>query len=908
MLSHRTIAGLTILFALPTAPRAAASPIPQHERWNAAGLNRIEKFGTSVAMLGDVNLDGVPDFAVGAPVVDDGGGNSGLVRIFSGATGNQIREITHADVASFGSSVTSAGDFDGDGHNDVLVGAPGVNSISNSGAVYVVSSLGGTVLQTFTGGIPNAGYGSSIANLGDIDADGSADFLIGAPDHKSTVPYGFGLIEVRSGATGAVIHSLLGFAASTRLGELVCATGDFDGDGLSDLATVEYEGLTTISLRVKVRSSATFAILVNDLLTPPSDAIKNPSMASVGDLDGDGRSDLLVAASSDALFGLWGSAKAWGSATAASVFTLVDSKGGLGKSCCGVGDLDGDGLDDFAISRPFAPGGTVSGGTIDIFAADDQAILSSITVKNFDAGASLAGGTDYDADGVGDLLVGAPPLVLGVSGGKAQLYSTATAALLRDKNGRDDRALLNCGSCFFDDIDGDGIAELLAGVSPTTLPVDARELAVLAGGDGHEIKRFQSTGRDFGGALALAPDMNGDGVSDFVVASLNANSAVELHSGADGSLIRAFTDARTSIGYGTSLVVGVQPSGAVHLLIGSPLADTPRTDIGEVLIVDLATGVTIATATGNLVSERYGSAAAFAGDVNNDGTGDWAVAAPRNNKNATEAGRVAVINGKTGTQIKNILGTVANDRLGTAIAAIDDIDADGVPDLVVGVPFAGANDTGELRVYSLKTLSLLRTLTGAVNAANLGTAVAAVDDANGDGFAEVMGSWVSRDRADLMNCATGLLLRPLLPSLAAERLLVAPAWLAAKNGGGDGPLLAIAAPNDGTGGITAGAIALLELDDFYLQIAPDSAAAGVKVFAYTRGGPPASATVLLLEEVNGTPVSVTLDAAVLDVSGGRSVGDTIPVGLSGTVWSIRSYAIGFSGGMVDSQLETLTFE
>jgi hypothetical protein len=171
-----------------------------------------------------------------------------------------------------------------------------------------------------------------------------------------------------------------------------------------------------------------------------------------------------------------------------------------------------------------------------------------------------------------------------------------------------------------------------------------------------------------------------------------------------------------------------------------------------------------------------------------------------------------------------------------------------------------------------------------------------------------MGALAGRLRFDLANGANGKLLRPIFPSFLPERLLTTPRWLAAKNGGGDGPLVAVHAPNDATGGLQAGAIAMIELDDFYLQLSPKSAPAGVKVSAFTRGGPAGSAALLALEEVNGAPLFVTLLNTTLDASGNFSVSDTIPAGLAGTTWGLRSWCVGFDGKLANTQIEELVFE
>ncbi|MBM4015126.1 MAG: hypothetical protein FJ293_09220 [Planctomycetes bacterium] len=888
--------------ALATWLTAAATPalIGQQERWTLTGLNEVEKFGRSVLQLGDVNGDGVPDWAAGVPLLEDGGSRSGYVRVYSGATGASLREFTHDAGPSFGAALANAGDRDADGIDDLLVGAPSAHN--RQGSVYVVSASNGAILQTFDGLWPIARFGMSVANLGDVDGDSVPDYLVGSPDFQSVSPFGFGKVDLLSGASGALLRSWLGRGDTTRLGSVVASAGDFDADGLEDVAHLELNGLSTVELQVRVYSSATGAILMNDALTPAG-ALQGFSAATVSDMDGDGRRDLLVAGWSDGLFGLWGGAAVFGSATAKKLFNQVDSNGGFGLACSGVGDITGDGIGDYAVSRP-----TSRGGAIDVFSGADRSLLHAFTINNFAGGAALSGGVDHNGDGVGDLLIGAPPTTELTSGGKAQLRSLAAGATLKEKSGRDTRALFSAGASFFDDVDGDGLAELLVAAASSSDPLTADAVSVRSGADGSELALFAAGSRNFGGTLITIPDADGDGTSDFAVAAAGDASAVEVRSGATGALIRAITDTRTQISFGKALAAVLQPTGAVHLAIGSPLSDSFRTDAGEVMIVNLSTGALVATTNGNFASEQYGSSIVAVGDVNNDGTVDWAVAAPLNGRNASSAGRVNIINGKTGGQLKVVLGTGAGDMLGSSLALVPDQDADGVSELLIGVPFTGASDEGELRVYSGKTVALLATYVGPLANGNVGLVGAGALDANGDGIGDVMGALAGRLRFDLANGASGKLLRPIFPSFLPERLLTTPAWLAAKNGGGDGPLLAVHAPNDATGGFNAGAIALIELDDFYLQLSPESAAAGVKVTAFTRGGPPGSVALLALEEVNGTPLFVTLLNTALDASGTFSVNDTVPAGLAGTTWGLRSWCVGFDGKLADTQLEELVFE
>ncbi len=889
----RALAGLAF-FAC-----AAARSTAQDEVWSRFGSDRLERFGGSLTFLDDVNADGIDDYAVGAVV-----GNAaptphvGAVRIYSGATHTLLRTVADLGDESFGTAVVRAGDWDGDGIGDLAIGSP----TNGNGSVSIVSGADGSLLQTLTSTSPRAQFGATIVSLGEVDGDGVPDYLIGSPNHSTALAAGVGLVELISGDTGAVLNSWVGRSATSQMGQTIADAGDWDNDGLRDAAVIERDGLGTIELVVKVYSSANGATLLSERIAPPGGKMLSSSARLAGDLDGDGRDDFIVVGPSDAFFGVWGTLVAYSPATAGVLFSVVDTNGGFGLDCCGAGDLDGDGADDFAVSRPSGN----NGGTVTVFSGATQAELISFNQNNFLLGAALSGGSDLTGDGIAELLVGATSLDFSVSLGKSQVRSLVTGAVVKEKNATNVIDVLQGDACLFDDVDGDGYADLLVGNSSR---LDTTErLLLLSGADGHELQRFNKGVQDFGGTLLLLPDLDGDLRSDFAVAAAVGPSSVEVRSGATGTLIRTFTDTRTSIGFGRALAVGVQPSGAIELAIGSPLSDAGRTDGGEFKIFNLATGAQVVQGLGNFTNEQFGAALCHLGDINNDGFGDWGVAAPFNGVNGTNSGRVGLMSGKTGAQIRVIRGTAADDRLGTSVAAIDDVNGDGTPDLVVGVPGAGAGDEGQTLTVSGKNVTILATQTGAAAGAELGSAVAVLVDANSDGQQDLLSSWKSRRRVDLVSGSNGLLMEPVATSIFPRELRVASGPLALLDGPGAGPLLAITATDDATNGAQSGAIAMHKFDDLYLQITPPSAAAGVTVFGKVRGGPNGALFVLLLEDVNGIPVSQLIVASTLDATGAFTASGVVPAGFSGDVYTLRAYAIGFNGKLVDSLPRTLTFE
>jgi len=194
------------------------------------------RFGYAVAGLGDVNGDGIPDMAVGVPKknASDDLPDVGAVYIFSGANGTMIRELdppTQDLSGRFGSAVANAGDVNHDGVNDVLIGAPGASK------AYVFNGATGAVIFTIRspgsrGADRLPSFGAAVAGGQDLDADGTPDFVIGAPNQKNLQ----GAAYVFKGSDGSLLFRLRGPRQGfAKFGTSVALTPDVTGDGRPDI-------------------------------------------------------------------------------------------------------------------------------------------------------------------------------------------------------------------------------------------------------------------------------------------------------------------------------------------------------------------------------------------------------------------------------------------------------------------------------------------------------------------------------------------------------------------------------------------------------------------------------------------------------------------------------------------------
>ncbi len=372
-------------------------------------------YGTRTASAGDVNGDGYDDVLVGAPSWKDANGTPvGSVWVYSGATGAVLWNWTGDPAWStfgaseFGAALAGAGDVDGDGLDDVLVGAPeAATAAIQSGAVFLYSGATGALLLQVDGNA-NDRMGSAVAGLDDLDGDGVVDFVVGADRAPSANPFVKGLAYLISGQTGGVVATLDdGVSLFGKFGSRLAALGDVDGDGFRDLTVAEPFG-------------------------------------AAGGLGAAGR--LVVYSGAPASPG-------------AVLYTISGGEiaGHLGSSVASAGDVDGDGLDDIVAGAPEE--GSVGQGFVYVFSGQNGAVLHQVTPSGLlpgaRAGRSVAGAGDVNGDGLSDFVLGAP------GAGRVELRDGVTGTLLRAWTGNDLGTALARGG----DVNGDGAEDLLIGAA-----------------------------------------------------------------------------------------------------------------------------------------------------------------------------------------------------------------------------------------------------------------------------------------------------------------------------------------------------------------------------------------------------------------------------------------------------------
>ena len=326
-----------------------------------------DEFGRAVASVGDLNGDGFDELLVGAPFNDGAGANAGAAFVYSTKTGARLHDFFGGAAGDlFGSALAAVPDMNADGFMELLVGAPGADGANgaDSGRAYLYSGGDYSLMLTLEGPQAGALGGTAVDALGDMNGDGMTDLILGSPEWD-LVPFlndKVGAVQVLSGVTGGVLRTFSGDNQNSRFGSALAGIPDVTGDGLVDLVVGASEQAATQGL-VRFFNGATGAVLKDQLGVKVGDRF-GYSVTRAGDIDGDGTQDVAVGAYPT-------STKSAGyvriyrtpSLNLLAEFGPVEPGGGFGAVVEGLGDLNGDGLSDMAVVsiRETASGVTAAG-------------------------------------------------------------------------------------------------------------------------------------------------------------------------------------------------------------------------------------------------------------------------------------------------------------------------------------------------------------------------------------------------------------------------------------------------------------------------------------------------------------------------------------------------------------------
>jgi FG-GAP-like repeat/FG-GAP repeat len=395
---------LSTFAAGATASGSFVQPVHVLHTFHGPTTGKGAYFGWAVSELRDVDGDGVTDVVVGE--VDGGSKQRGRVWVYSGRTGRLLFRRSGRAGEQNGFAVADAGDVNGDGTDDVVSGAPG--TANDVGHAYVYSGTDGRTIARLHGRHHGDGFGAAVSGAGDVNGDGVPDLIVGAPGTATTAGHAY----VISGRTFHVIRVLSAHTPGDEFGDGVAHSADLNGDGVPDLI-VGASGTNSGTGNVYVYSGRTGGLLFRIHGERGNAAFGQFFVAGVGDLNGDGVPDVYVgdyASNNAGKAGGYAAVYSGADGTRLHAWRGAAGEGmGPGRS---AGDVNGDGVPDIVVGNYTSSDGAAAAGKVQIFSGATGRRLRTITstTPNENLGFDAVGIGDTNGDGTPDLLVSAAGL------------------------------------------------------------------------------------------------------------------------------------------------------------------------------------------------------------------------------------------------------------------------------------------------------------------------------------------------------------------------------------------------------------------------------------------------------------------------------------------------------------------
>jgi PKD repeat protein len=382
-----------------------------------------DQFGNSVSSAGDVNKDGFDDLIVGSWTSDANGGDAGRAYVFLGGSSPSSSPALILNGQSFndnfGTSVSGGADVNGDGYDDVIVGAwKNDAAINDAGRAYIYfggPSLDGAADVVLTGAVVSSGwFGVSVSMAGDVNKDGFADVIVGAAGAGRAYVY-FGGPSMDSVADLILTGSAPGYGWS------VSGAGDVNADGYDDVIVGDYAngagGIQAGRAFVYFGGSTPDNVADWVLTGTPGERL-GIHVASAGKVNGDDYGDILIGADYNSAGGTRaGRAYLFHGGPAPDttpdlILTGDLAEGGFGAELSSAGDVNADGYDDLFVSAWLHDGPGIDAGKAYVFLGGPNADNVPDFTFSGDApgdrfGQAVASVGDMDGDGGVDLVVGA---------------------------------------------------------------------------------------------------------------------------------------------------------------------------------------------------------------------------------------------------------------------------------------------------------------------------------------------------------------------------------------------------------------------------------------------------------------------------------------------------------------------
>jgi hypothetical protein len=376
------------------------------------------QLGQAVAGIGDLDGDGLADVAIGAPHGQGLQPDSGYVFLMSGKTGALLRVLNgEASGDLFGWDVDGVADLDGDGVEDVIVGAPRhEGTTTDSGAVYVLSGATGALIKKQIGGETDGQFGISVCRMSDVDLDGVEDYAIGELNDNALFAADVGSVRLMSGATHGTLRIFFGENTGDGFGSAIVSSGPIR-PGVHHSIAIGAPGYDIGTLLIGVGKGYVYDALDGSLEftrtgSTSLGAFLGASVAAIPDADGDLWHEVAFGEPGTDLNGTNSGRVVVHELVGGTLVREFHGAAGdqLGRSVAGLPDADGDGKADILIGAPFADFSTLvdcgiarsysmaTGGVIDIVQP---------AYSNQNQGWSVAG-AKLNADNKTDLVAGTP--------------------------------------------------------------------------------------------------------------------------------------------------------------------------------------------------------------------------------------------------------------------------------------------------------------------------------------------------------------------------------------------------------------------------------------------------------------------------------------------------------------------
>jgi hypothetical protein len=782
--------------------------------WQFEGGDAFAYTGSGASTIGDVNGDGISDFAVGAPyyttVVGGQGYNAAVFIFFGGPNGPATTpdQTLYATTSGFGSVVAPAGDVNGDGHADLLVGHPSAVP-AGSGKAYVYLGSGtASGLQT----TPiwqyayDSSFGTSVASAGDVNGDGNDDIIIGGPTSSSFYITGPGMAFLFNGNGGGVDAApSWAWGLGGNFGTSVAGAGDVNGDGMDDviIGAPNVSGVVPVSYQgaafIYHGNESGLALGFSSVLWGSDNQLGSgygSAVAGVGDINGDGTADVAVGSPT------WD----WPEhEDAGRAFIYPGSEGGVsdtpiweewgidagsrfGADVQPAGDVNGDGLADCAVN---APGNIVGSGVFNRYVVLVQGARAGFSVPliewylarndGTDFGSAIGTAGDVNDDGFSDLIVGSATYFRGTPGmvgeGRAEIFFGAGTGprpkIAQSLTYEQNSTYYAWVTTTIGDVNGDGYSDVaVTGPGVDVSGTDNGIIQIQFGSSGGLLAGPQwapsQASGSFGYSAAAAGDVNGDGYDDIIIGAPLTGLTGRAYCWFGGPF--GPSDAGPEWGAeqgGVGAWFGCSVSGAgdvngdgyADVIVGALYDETDQANEGRAyLYLGSAYGLAnwpVWSCEGNQVNGNLGVSVSGAGDVDGDGFDDVVVGEYKRNVPLfggqlilPEVGRVYVFQGGqtglSGTPATILEGSTSYMNFGSSVSTAGDVDGDGYSDILVAARYADSplTDEGQVFVYRGSAAGVSTTAHWTYHSgqglANLGASIACAGDVNGDGLSDVI--------------------------------------------------------------------------------------------------------------------------------------------------------------------------